>query len=97
MRRPGSRSANLPVAAAPVPAGPEGGGLRRAITPGLLLFFIVGDVLGGGIYALVGEVARETGGAIWAAFVLALLMAAFTAGSYGVLFCFYSLAGGASL
>jgi amino acid transporter len=54
--------------------------LRRAITPGLLLFFIVGDVLGGGIYALVGEVAGETGGAIWSAFALALAMAAFPAG-----------------
>ena len=34
----------------------HGSGLARAITPKLLLLFIVGDILGGGIYALVGEV-----------------------------------------
>ena len=98
MPRSGSRSPNIPVGAPPtVPEGPEGGGLRRAITPGLLLFFIVGDILGGGIYALVGEVAGETGGAIWAGFALALLMAAFTAGSYAELVSKYPRAGGAGL
>jgi len=63
----------------------------------MLLFFIVGDVLGGGIYALVGEVAGETGGAIWSAFLLALVMAAFTAGSYAELVSKYPRAGGAGL
>ena len=82
----GPRTPNIPIgAAAAIPPGPEGGGLKRAITPGLLLFFIVGDILGGGIYARVGEVAGETGGAIWVAFALALVMAAFTAGSYAEL------------
>ncbi len=98
MKPSGSRAGNIPVgAAASVPAGPEGGRLKRAITPRLLLFFIVGDILGGGIYALVGEVAGETGGAIWAAFALALLMAAFTAGSYAELVGKYPRAGGAGL
>ena len=73
------------------------GGLRRAITPTLLLVFIVGDILGGGIYALVGEVGAETGGAIWSAFLLALVMAAFTAGSYAELVSKYPQAGGAAL
>src|SRR5262245_26326719 len=73
------------------------GGLRRAITPTLLLVFIVGDILGGGIYALVGEVGAETGGAIWAAFILALIMATFTAGSYAELVSKYPHAGGAAL
>jgi len=93
----GSRAGNIPVGAAAVPAGPEGGGLKRAITPGLLLFFIVGDILGGGIYARVGQVAGETGGAIWVAFLLALVMAAFTAGSYAELVGKYPRAGGAGL
>jgi amino acid transporter len=97
MRRSGSSSANIPVAAAPVPPGPESGGLRRAITPGLLLFFIVGDILGGGIYARVGQVAADTGGAIWVAFALALFMAAFTAASYAELVGKYPRAGGAGL
>jgi basic amino acid/polyamine antiporter, APA family len=97
MRRPGSRGADVPVAADPAPAGPEAGALRRAITPGLLLFFIVGDILGGGIYARVGQVAAETGGAIWVAFALALVMAAFTAASYAELVGKYPRAGGAGL
>ena len=75
----------------------RGSGLHRAITPKLLLLFIVGDILGGGIYVLVGEVGAETGGAIWAAFLLALAMAAFTAGSYAELVSKYPHAGGASL
>lgn len=79
------------------PASGEQGELRRAIGPKLLLFFIVGDILGGGIYALVGEVGGETGGAIWIAFALALVMAAFTAGSYSELVSKYPRAGGAGL
>ncbi|MDQ3759806.1 MAG: APC family permease [Actinomycetota bacterium] len=75
----------------------EEGGLKRAIGPKLLLFFIVGDILGGGIYALVGTVGAETGGAIWIAFTLALVMAAFTAGSYAELVSKYPHAGGAGL
>jgi basic amino acid/polyamine antiporter, APA family len=71
--------------------------LTRAITPKLLLLFIVGDILGGGIYALVGEVGAETGGAIWSAFMLALVMAALTAGSYAELVTKYPHAGGAAL
>jgi basic amino acid/polyamine antiporter, APA family len=42
--------------------------LKPAITRRMPLFFIVGDILGGGIYALVGEVGAEIGGAIWVAF-----------------------------
>ena len=78
-------------------ASDDEGGLRRAITPKLLLLFIVGDILGGGIYALVGEVGAETGGAIWSAFLLALVMAAFTAASYAELVSKYPHAGGAAL
>jgi amino acid transporter len=76
---------------------PDDTRLHRAITPSLLLFFIVGDILGGGIYALVGKVGAETGGAIWLAFLLALLMALFTAGSYAELVSKYPRAGGAAL
>ncbi len=89
---------SIPVPADPaIPDDDSGSGLARAITPGLLLLFIVGDILGGGIYALVGEVGAETGGAIWSAFLLALIMAAFTAGSYAELVSKYPKAGGAAL
>ena len=40
-------------------------GLRRVMGPGLLLLFIVGDILGTGIYALTGQVAKEVGGVAW--------------------------------
>jgi len=57
--------------------------LRRAIGPKLLLAFVIGDILGAGIYALVGEVGAEVGGAIWTAFLSALVLASFTAFSLG--------------
>ncbi len=41
------------------------GNLRRVITTPMLIIFVLGDILGAGIYALVGEVAGEVGGAIW--------------------------------
>jgi hypothetical protein len=60
----------------------ESSGLKRAVTPAMLLLFVVGDMVGGGIYALVGEVGGRVGGALWSGFALALLLALFTAGSY---------------
>jgi basic amino acid/polyamine antiporter, APA family len=74
------------------PTGP----LRRGISRRVLLVFIVGDILGGGIYALVGEVGGEVGGAIWTAFLLALALAAFTAAAYAELATKYPRAGGAA-
>jgi hypothetical protein len=38
----------------------------------MLLLLVVGDVLGAGIYALVGEVGGRVGGAIWTSFLLAI-------------------------
>ena len=63
----------------------ESSGLKRAVTPAMLLLFVVGDMVGGGIYALVGEVGGRVGGALWSGFALALLLALFTAGSYAEL------------
>ena len=39
-----------------------------------MLLVFVGDILGAGIYALVGEVGGEVGGAIWTAFIAALVL-----------------------
>jgi len=77
-------------------ASEQPGQLRRAIGPGLLLLFIVGDMVGGGIYALVGQVGGATGGAIWTAFLLALVLAFFTAFAYAELVTKYPQAGGAA-
>ena len=68
--------------------------LKRGIGQWLLLFFIVGDIIGAGIYALVGQVGAQVGGAIWAAFLLALVLAIFTAFSYAELVTKYPRAGG---
>src|SRR5918998_6873239 len=71
--------------------------LKKAITRNMLLFFVIGDVLGAGIYALVGEVGGRVGGAIWAAFALALALALFTAFAYAELVTKYPQAAGAAL
>jgi APA family basic amino acid/polyamine antiporter len=71
--------------------------LNRAIGPRLLTVFIVGDILGAGIYALVGEVGGEVGGAIWASFLAAFVLALFTAFAYAELVSKYPRAAGAAL
>jgi amino acid transporter len=71
--------------------------LRRAITGPLLFLFILGDVLGAGIYALAGVLAIEVGGAIWVPLVVALGLALLTAGSYAELVTKYPKAGGAAV
>jgi basic amino acid/polyamine antiporter, APA family len=71
--------------------------LRRVVSRRMLFFFILGDILGGGIYALVGVISGEVGGAIWVPFLVALLLAALTAGSYAELVTKYPRAGGAAL
>ncbi|MBY4128388.1 amino acid permease [Rhodococcus fascians] len=63
----------------------------------MLFVFILGDVLGAGIYALVGEIAGEVGGAIWLPMLVALLMALLTAASYAELVTKYPQAGGAAV
>ena len=70
--------------------------LRRAIGPWMLFFFVLGDIVGAGIYALVGEVGAVVGGAIWAAFLFSFVLAIFTAGSYAELVTKYPRAGGSA-
>jgi APA family basic amino acid/polyamine antiporter len=70
--------------------------LKRGIGPWLLLFFILGDIVGAGIYALVGEVGALVGGAIWTAFLCAFVLAIFTAASYAELVTKYPRAGGSA-
>jgi basic amino acid/polyamine antiporter, APA family len=71
--------------------------LKRVMGPGLLLLFIVGDVLGTGIYALTGTVAAEVGGVVWLPFLVAFLVALVTAFSYLELVTKYPQAAGAAL
>jgi amino acid transporter len=75
----------------------EGPGLRRVIGPKLLLFLVIGDMLGTGIYALTGDVAGQVGGAAWLAFGGAFVVAMLTATSYLELVGKYPHAAGAAL
>ncbi|MFG2683473.1 APC family permease [Streptomyces sp. NPDC048392] len=74
----------------------SGPALKRALTTPLLYFFILGDVLGAGVYVLVGQVAADAGGAVWVPLLVALLLALLTAASYAELATKYPRAGGAS-
>ncbi|GAA2752545.1 APC family permease [Amnibacterium kyonggiense] len=71
--------------------------LKRAIGPKLLLLFVIGDILGTGVYALTGQVAGEVGGAAWLPFLVAFVVATITAFSYLELVTKYPQAAGAAL
>jgi amino acid transporter len=59
--------------------------LRRSLGFWALVFYGIGDILGAGIYALVGKVAGAAGNASWAAFAVALFVATLTAFTYAEL------------
>lgn len=63
----------------------------------LLFAFILGDVLGAGVYALMGVLAERVGGMLWAPLLAALVLALLTAGSYAELVTKYPRAGGAAV
>ena len=71
--------------------------LKRVMGPGCLLLFIIGDILGTGIYALTGVVAKEVGGVVWLPFLIAFVVATITAYSYLELVTKYPQAAGAAL
>ncbi|MDQ0997109.1 APA family basic amino acid/polyamine antiporter [Phyllobacterium ifriqiyense] len=71
--------------------------LHRVMGPWLLLLFIVGDILGTGIYALTGQVAKQVGGVVWLPFLIAFVVAVVTAFSYLELVTKYPRAAGAAL
>ncbi|HEU4547279.1 MAG TPA: amino acid permease, partial [Microlunatus sp.] len=56
--------------------------LKRSITGRLLFFYVLGDVLGSGIYVLIGAVAAAVGGAFWIAFAVGVTVAAITGLAY---------------
>ena len=79
------------------PASSAKPSLRRAVTGPMLFLFILGDVLGAGVYALAGTIAGQVGGAIWVPLLVALFFAMLTAGSYAELVTKYPHAGAASV
>ena len=73
------------------------GELKRSITGRLLFFYVLGDVLGSGIYVLIGLVAGAVGGAFWMAFVVGVTVATITGLAYAELVTKYPQAAGAAL
>ena len=82
---------------APIQETPEQPALKKAITPKLLVLFIVGDILGTGVYALTGEVAGQVGGAGWLPIIIAFAIAMVSALSYVEMVTKYPHAAGAAL
>ncbi|HCB05990.1 MAG TPA: APC family permease [Nocardioides sp.] len=76
--------------------GPEPD-LKRVMGPKLLLLFIVGDILGAGVYAVTGQMAGVVGGIVWLPFLVAFVVATLTALSYLELVTKYPQAAGAAL
>jgi len=73
------------------------GELKRSITGRLLFFYVLGDVLGSGIYVLIGLVAGAVGGAFWMAFAAGVTLAAITGLAYAELATKFPQAAGAAL
>jgi amino acid transporter len=71
--------------------------LKQTITGRLLFFYVLGDVLGSGIYVLIGQVAGAVGGGFWLAFVAGVAVAVITGTAYAELATKYPRAAGASL
>ncbi|RHW26975.1 APC family permease [Nocardioides immobilis] len=71
--------------------------LKRVMGPGLLLLFIVGDILGAGVYAVTGRLAGQVGGIAWLPFLVAFAVATLTAYSYLELVTKFPQAAGAAL
>lgn len=59
--------------------------LARSLGLVAVLFYGIGDILGAGIYALVGKIAGITGTMAWVSFAVAMVVVAFTALSYSEL------------
>ena len=95
---PHDRGADRRATAEEPAAHPTGEGrLSRSITGRLLFFYVLGDVLGSGVYVLIGTVAGEVGGAFWAAFALGVAVAVVTGFAYAELATKYPQAAGAAL
>jgi basic amino acid/polyamine antiporter, APA family len=71
--------------------------LKRVMGPKLLLLFIIGDILGAGVYAVTGQMAGIVGGVVWLPFLVAFIVATLTALSYLELVTKYPQAAGAAL
>ncbi len=72
-------------------------GLIRALGLTALIIYGVGDILGAGIYALVGKIAGHAGAFTWLSFAIAMSIVLFTALSYSELGSRFPKSGGVSV
>ncbi|MES2857283.1 MAG: APC family permease [Bdellovibrionota bacterium] len=70
--------------------------LARHIGLFALVLYGVGDMLGAGVYGLIGKAAGQMGNAVWLAFLTSMIAAGLTGLSYASLGSRYPKAGGAS-
>jgi len=68
--------------------------LKRTLGLFEVTFYGIGIILGAGIYALIGQGAGLAGNAVWAAFAIGAVIAAFTGLSYAELSSMFPKAGG---
>ena len=68
--------------------------MRRTLGFWALTMYGIGDILGAGVYALMGKVAGEAGPASWLAFLVAMFVAGLTGASYAELVSRYPRSGG---
>ncbi len=71
--------------------------LIRALGLGALIVYGVGDILGAGIYAIVGKIAGHAGSLTWVSFAIAMTIVLFTALTYSELCSRYPRSGGVSV
>src|SRR5215207_9649268 len=77
-------------------AGSEHGELARTMGLGALIIYGVGDMLGAGIYGLVGKATGLMGNVVWLAFAVSMLAALLTGLSYASIGSRYPRAAGAA-
>jgi APA family basic amino acid/polyamine antiporter len=70
--------------------------LKRTLGPVAITLYAIGDILGAGIYALVGKVVGIAGTAAWLSFGVAAVIAVFTGLTYAELSSRYPVAAGAA-
>lgn len=72
----------------------EADSLKRVFGLPTLIIYGVGDILGAGIYAVIGKIAGLSGTLVWASFLTAMVVAALTALSYAELGSRFPKSGG---
>lgn len=72
-------------------------GLMRALGLGAVIIYGVGDILGAGIYAIVGKIAGHAGSLTWVSFAIAMVVVFFTALTYSELGSRFPRSGGVSI